>query len=368
MSLNVIRGFLGASQLQSPELRVDGGVIQRTYDGGTTWTDSPLDDPRTNPAGVRERTTVSTTRCDSAARMVHALHDEFDTFLAAANALEFAVNLMGILAAIVGTGLTGFIAILFDIVLGGGYALFAIGQSTLSAAFTSTVWDNLVCTLYCFVEADGTITQAGVDSFYAKVQADYSSTVYNALIELGNLLGWVLLSDAYLEYGDTGSCGGCTACTWTEIIYPADTDKWEWYQGTVRNCSGVAQVDVAGNGTIVSDGGVDCWKGYTPGSNITSFGLAILVYVPPTSVITSIEFHVKALHGVANYDGFTENVYANTGTACHAGTGSPVFGISGRSISGCQLIAGLLVGSSTSGKWMTFDYVTVTGTGVNPFL
>lgn len=226
MSLNVIRGFLGASQLQAPDLRVDGGTIQRTYDGGTTWVDSPLDDPRTNPANVRPRTPDADTRCDAASRMIHALHDEFDTFIAAANALEFGVQMMGLLLAIIGTGLSGLVAILFDVAVGTGYALTTIGMSTLTGAFTGTVWDDLVNTLFCHVADDGTLTQSELDGFYADVQANYSSTVYDGLIELGNLLGWVLLSDAYLEYGDTGDCSGAD-CGWC-YTFDFSLQQWGW--------------------------------------------------------------------------------------------------------------------------------------------
>lgn len=363
MSLNVIRGFLGVSQLQSPELRLEDGVVQRTYDGGTTWVDSPLDDPRTNPAGVRERTTVSTTRCDAAARMIHALHDEFDTFIAAANALEFAVNLMGILVAIVGTGLTGGIAILFDIVLGGGYALFTIGQSTLSAAFTSTVWDNLVCTLYCFVEADGTITRAGVDAFYAKVQAGYSSTVYNALIELGNLLGWVLLSDAYLEYGDTGSCGGCTACTWQIQLSPSSMGDFSYAfrAGTFCQVSAWYPVPVAGG---VSSG---IWQA-TSVSGTQHLGFTIRVRLPVGCTVTQVTAAFGRngnnnwgsiwLDGAGLYCALNPNCVSFPG--CGTGVGTVKVG------DDAEHEFHFRADSNTNGVIGTIGYVVLTGTGLPP--
>lgn len=225
----IVRMKLTEFDTQQPDLRVDPAdtnVVQRTYDNGATWVNSPQDDFRSNGQYLIPRSSTPTGNCDGAASQIHALKDQLIILYNTATALEFAIQVMTLLLSLLG-GIGGVAGLAFDTAITVGLTLAGIGISDIHAAFTDAIWAELTCTLSCYVASDGSISATALSAFYADVYAHYAHIIYNVLIELGNLFGWVLLSNAYVEYGDTGDCSACASCAW-EFMFEFCDDHTGW--------------------------------------------------------------------------------------------------------------------------------------------
>lgn len=206
----VVRKELRADEVYPAALRLNSGVVQRTPDGGTTWNNSPADDPRLNVGNLLPHLTSSTRRCDAAERMTAALQEAINTFISSTTATGFAVDIAEIVVLLLGP-----VGILFDLFILIADALFAIGISNINAAFTAGVYSDIKCIIYCELDADGQMSDAALSRVLAKIATTHPGVVSNTIVEVFQLFGHVGFSNAGVERSETGSCGGCASCGWT---------------------------------------------------------------------------------------------------------------------------------------------------------
>lgn len=212
--MKIIRKKLSEDELQPPNTRYDADCdcIQQTYDGGTTWVDAPLQDPRTSPMFLRPPLDLSDSACEAASGIVENFHDSLDSTITTINGGANAVGVGNLVANIL-LDITG-IGLLISLLIEFGSIIISIGTTGVAAAFTSTVFDQLLC---IFVENMGTNGQVSAAQF-ANIQAAISST-FGALSDVNVVmqgwlapLGYVGLSNIGVLFAQSGDCSSCTFC------------------------------------------------------------------------------------------------------------------------------------------------------------
>lgn len=209
---DVIRGRLAEEDVTPPGVRYSGTppVYQTTTDGGTTWVDQPTADPRYNPAyKFPPLETYTGIECDTAARMSAQLKDCINALCAAGDAAQAVTALLELI--LLPGGLVGMLlSLLFTI----ADWIIDNGQATILAAFTDAVYDDLTCTLSCYIQPDGSISQTSLDAAWDKFKADHPGTIATVVDEIRFLFTDVVFSNAGTQRTETGDCSGCDACDW----------------------------------------------------------------------------------------------------------------------------------------------------------
>lgn len=226
--MEIIRGRLSAADFSNPSQRYnpDTDTVQYSPDGGTTWIDSPEADPRHSDIFRLPPLTTSDPKCDAAANQVKWIKDFIDSVIAqldaGATALAVTNNFLTQLTAVFPP------ALLLLLLQEAATSLFDTGSTALSAAFTSTQYDLLLCAFYCFLEPDGTCTAADLVNIETKIAASMDATAAAIVDEILFIQGEVGLSNAGVIGGQTGDCNDC-ACFWChgwDFQADAGSDFW----------------------------------------------------------------------------------------------------------------------------------------------
>lgn len=206
----IIRKRLSADEVSNPRLRYNATTdeMESTPDGGTTWNPAPGEDPRHADSFRLPPLSGPDAACDAAARITAELQEALAILLQDAAAAVVVTNILGVLLLL--TGPIGWAIDLAFAVLG---TIAAIGTVAIAAAFTSTVWDEIECIIYCHIGSDGQMSQAQADEIYAEIFANYSGTISGTYLQLNRLFGEVNFSNAGVERTETGDCDEC-ACEW----------------------------------------------------------------------------------------------------------------------------------------------------------
>lgn len=213
-SIRVIRKRLSESEVQNPDIEYDPdtNTVKRTYDGGVTFVDYPQGDPRSSTSFLLPARTGTDIRCDAAANAVKWLKDFIDqvaglltegaAFLTIVNAILYLFDLLADFAVL--------LQLLSDL----AETLLGIGAAALTAAFTSTEYDALLCIFYCNMDAQGRVSAASLAAIETAVSADLNTTaalVTNAILADQGEIG---VSNAAAIGSESGDCSGCTDCLW----------------------------------------------------------------------------------------------------------------------------------------------------------
>lgn len=234
-TIDCVRMRLDADEVTPPYIRYDGDppVYQTTNDGGVTWVDQPESDPRYSPTShLTPLDPYTGIECDVAARMTAQLHDTLDIFIATGDAAQFATGVIAI--AVFPLGLVGWF---IDLLLFVANALIDIGQSTIEAAFTEAVYDDIQCTLSCYIDENGQISQTSLDTAYEVIKADHAGVVATVIDELRFFYGDAAMSNAGVARDETGDCSACPDCDWVvEYDFSISSYGFEPYlnNGTAR--------------------------------------------------------------------------------------------------------------------------------------
>lgn len=205
--IEVVRKELTETEVTPANIRYDADCdcVQQSSDGGTTWNDAPGLDPRHAPSFRAPANSTGAPQCNAAANMV--------AYLQALVALDIASSeMVGIVA--------GFVAVLLpeipvigwiiDAVILAAEAIIAIGASAISSAFTSTVYDDLLCTFVANTDETGQMSDAQNTAFINDVFTNYASVVYDVILAHNTTLGAVGWSNAGANGEITDA--DCTAC------------------------------------------------------------------------------------------------------------------------------------------------------------
>lgn len=217
--MEIVRLLLAAATVSPTNLRYDAtcNCIQQTTDGGTTWVDQPGADVRHADAWRLPPSSSPDARCDAAARIAAAWQADLEVLYQTVNVSTFATTILqGLLLLAGGAG------VLIDLIILVLEGLITIGVSNIQASFTSEVWDGIECIIYCHIGDDGQVSADQAAAIMNDVAAQYPGTVYNTLVQLQNLYGEVLMSNAGVERTETGDCDSCVCLTCDNCTVPTD--------------------------------------------------------------------------------------------------------------------------------------------------
>lgn len=215
--MQVVRKRLSEREGAPPDTRYnpDCDCVETSVDGGMTWTQNDGADPRKNPAYQQPPNTAPDVRCAAAAGMVEDVRR--------------VVN-----AGIAGVGTVGVGAILLTIVVIPFFwayllitliasLLLLIGSSALAAAFTTEVYDGLLCMFYDNIDTDGRIDESGFAAVQSAAAGEWSSAAIDgALAIVLQLHGIVGLNNAGVVYADPDA--ECVCDTWCYVLDLAISD------------------------------------------------------------------------------------------------------------------------------------------------
>jgi len=196
----------------------EDGVLERSQDGGATWTPAPEFDPRQNsprfpePAG----TEGASKRCIAATGMVAIIKQQIGDQLTD----DMSHYTLGqLIADWVGTmiGTSNPFKALIVIAVN---QIFALIISVLRAALTETVYDTLLCIFYCNMANDISFDEARLDQVTTDIGDQIGGIATLFFQQLINLLGVVGLTNLARAGGATsGDCSDCPECPsdWVRI-------------------------------------------------------------------------------------------------------------------------------------------------------
>jgi len=212
--MEIVRKRLSADEITPANTRYNPGTdtVQSTPDGGTTWNDNPGIDPRSNSAGLLPALTTGDPACDAAAGMVQLIKD----LIAGWNAQNNILGATSLTIEFVLLFLPGF-GLLADLALIALQAVFFIGLSSVNAAMTDTVYDQLLCIFRDRLDDSGQLDATAFAGLYDDVEAQLDATAADVCERIFDILGFVGLSNAGVHYGLTGDCGVCGWCMTVDL-------------------------------------------------------------------------------------------------------------------------------------------------------
>jgi len=145
----VIRKRLSATEGAPLNARInpDTGEYQVSPDGGITWVDDPLGDPRSNPAYIQPAPDVPDLKCAAAAGLVVAVDQYTTSLLSAFNIIGIttgSIALAGIWIPAIGWAYQLFLGV-------AGIVLGATSEAIVSA-MTDENLETLRCIAYCHMD------------------------------------------------------------------------------------------------------------------------------------------------------------------------------------------------------------------------
>ena len=170
----------------------EDGVYESSLDGGVTWNPDPENDPRNDTTYFPplDGEDGSAKRCEGAANaqefFKQNLIDELASGLAYA---EIYSTVVGIIAILGVTGIGVIIAV-------ASAAIFVAGVIVVQAAFTSEVWEDFKCILYCNISDDASFTENQWNVVKNKILSDFTGVVQIILWNWVNALGYIGLTNS----------------------------------------------------------------------------------------------------------------------------------------------------------------------------
>ena len=188
------------------------GVYEESFDGGITWLPAPAHDrrysgtiapPLAGEDGQEKRCVAAQSAADF---LKTAFIDDLSTGASYADLNAAAVAIVAAL------GVTG-IGIL---IAAAAAAIFILGVSATQAAFTTEVWNDFKCILYCNMNPDASFDEAGWAGVKSDILDTFTGVVSAVLYNWANAAGIVGLTNAarsgFATEGDCSTCGCPSTC------------------------------------------------------------------------------------------------------------------------------------------------------------
>lgn len=278
---DIIRGRLSAEDVTPSNVRWTGDppAYQVLDSDGVTWVDQPSADPRYSPSSFFPPLAhYSGIECDTAARMTAQLKESITLMSTVADAAQAVTGLLELI--VLPTGLTG---LLFDLFFTICNFIIDEGQSTVAAAFTDAVYDDIQCTLSCAIGSDGQITQENLDAAWEQIKAAHTGTVATVIDEVRFLFTDAVFSNAGVKRTETGDCTGCE-CEFCHYI-------------DLRLSNGSSEGVTIQGGTWVSGSGI---QGANFGANDRSDAFGYWAFSETLHVVQIEIIYTKTAGGGAN--------------------------------------------------------------------
>jgi len=214
----LVRKKLTADEFSTPFLRYnpDCDCVQFTPDGGETWFDQPVNDPRTSDS---YRLPPGDDQCRAAEGMTALVRAIVDQRLATDSDIQLAGEILGLIAFIPGFN------VLWALILALAAFAVTIAKDILEAAFTEDTYDAIRCIFFCNIGADGQMSQDQFDAAYADLIT--LDTIARTWVQsVMTTFGPVGLSDAGVKLEAAADCDSCD-CGWCfEFDFTAGDGDW----------------------------------------------------------------------------------------------------------------------------------------------
>jgi len=288
----IVRKSLSDSEITPANLRYNtgSGTVQRTLDGGSTWIDSPTDDPRYNPIGKKTPRTGSSIPCYSAINAVHYLKAQVDTAINGTSEAVAIIDGIAVLASFfpeIGLAVDFFAAVVA--------AVLTLGQSTVNTAMSTTVYDTLRDIIACNISPDGSVNHTQLLRIEAQVTALIGGTASTVINLMLTSWGEVGLQNAAATGSLTGTCSG-TGCK--HYLYLDFTIDQHGGQGANVFC-----------GVLISRGEYIPGYGWTEKDDGAASTSAVSIHLLGTSGDYNLTDYVCYFDGVLSPTGQVEGIF-----------------------------------------------------------
>lgn len=206
----------------------DGGY-QKSDDGGITWTDAPEWDYRLTSvlSPSLEDQGISNTKCQAADSVIVQYRDQIVEEI---NETQGASAILALIAAVLLVFLTAGSALIIASMPGIVGAILAVGVAAMQAAFTEEVWDQFRCLVYCRMDSDDSIGEAGWKALIQDVHDNFEGIVNIVLTNLLNATGAIGLTNMMRSaQGDPES--DCSECECPAPCAPEGWWGYMWFEG-----------------------------------------------------------------------------------------------------------------------------------------
>lgn len=323
----------------------EDGVLEKSTDGGVTWTPAPEDDVRLTaplfpPLPGEDGNDKKCLAANNAVAQIKAQADQMSADAGAWGGITLLIAaFLGILAflSVLGSG-----GLLTPLIVGLMGTLISAGQAAFIAAMTTEVYETLCCILYCHVNDDGSYDAAAIEAIAFDIDDQLDGLAAKFLKDTVRILGVKGLTNASATQGSDFDFD-CSVCecdeTWCyEFDFTAEDGDWDVLYGSWS--SGIG------------------WSGTAAGS-----GVSIVIYKAglPEFNLTHIEVDIEAA-GTANIAVILDDV-TGIAVANDAPTGS--YDWDGDYTAG-KITLNPSSGSS-QGANVVMTRVLFSGTGANPF-
>lgn len=205
----IIRKKLDPNDVYPSDMRYNAtsDTVQSLVNG--TWVDNPQRDPRKQTLFPPRAT--SDTRCDAAQSVVDAIKGEIDQTI---TAITNGANVTTVAGIILGLFYFGPFGVFIAIALTIARAMLDAGATALQDALTTTVYHKLACYLDCAMDAQGVITEAGLNTVMSEMSADpggLAAAILNATLSLAGFGG---VNNLAALGTSTGNCVDCPCEGW----------------------------------------------------------------------------------------------------------------------------------------------------------
>lgn len=190
------------------------GVREVSRDGGETWQPDPSD-PRISgnilppPPWL---TTPGTHECEGAAVATQNIHSLMDEILSSgATGLQALYEIISGLICIYSVGI---LCVAAELIAALALIITELTEAYIDGVLTDTVYDELLCIIYCHIEPDATFTESGWQAI--KTDLDESSMSADAKFVLWQLINAFgpsgLTNLARLSVAVSADCSECPSC------------------------------------------------------------------------------------------------------------------------------------------------------------
>lgn len=228
------------------------GRLQRSSDGGDTWTTDPTD-PLNVITKIPPLITAggSKTKCDAATNFQEHFND---VITASSENLGTATTIFELAAAVaaviidiivailtVGAGAVTVIAIT-DAIFAACAAAFAEGKTAFDAYWTSDKKDKVLCAAFCTIGDDGQFTDAQWNAFRAKVKVDLPAGAARDMVLTTVNAGGSIGASNMASYGAAAlsDCGDCACNDFIRLFVSTGGGTQLDWDGEWLTCNGVA--------------------------------------------------------------------------------------------------------------------------------
>lgn len=336
--MKIVRKLLTPNEISPANQRWDEtcDCPQTTPDNGTTWNDAPGLDTRHADGYRQPALSTGDPQCDAAANMVEQVRQAVDLIVSRGTLVGAVSPLLSLWLLAVGP--VGWLA---ELIVIGVEAILTIGVVAVDAAFTSGVYDDLLCIFYANMDADGQVSAAQFADILTAI--DGLDSVVNATMDaFFNVWGEVGLSNAGATGSETGDCSAC-ACPGC-FVWDFTIDEQGFEVCSVGGY-GIGQWQEACVAGIGSDATLNIGQGF--GATPLPVDHVELDLIP---IALPVDWYI---YGLASDTGTCggDQVLLASGTASSAGTVTA--DISETDVYGFQIILSTTAGCGTGDCYLT---------------